>query len=178
MLSPCFHSQTGVILFQCINKDHVKAGKVKVLKLLKLFCLFSIISSICFQNISSNYYPQCCDAPQLLNQGFPQGTSGTEPACKCRRLRRYGFNPWVRQGMERGTATHSSILTWRIPMDRGAWWATVHRVAQSQTKLKRLSTRTFRIFHQIIITIITMIVMLLNYYELKGVSNNIFKFPC
>ena len=30
-------------------------------------------------------------------------------------------------------ATHSSILAWRIPMDRGAWWAIVHRVAQSQT---------------------------------------------
>ena len=26
------------------------------------------------------------------------------------------------------------------PMDRGAWWATVHRVAKSQTQLKRLST--------------------------------------
>ena len=26
------------------------------------------------------------------------------------------------------------------PMDRGAWWATVHRVAQSQTWLKRLSS--------------------------------------
>ena len=25
------------------------------------------------------------------------------------------------------------------PMDRGAWWATVHRVAKSQTRLKRLS---------------------------------------
>ena len=25
------------------------------------------------------------------------------------------------------------------PMDRGPWWATVHRVAQSQTRLKRLS---------------------------------------
>ena len=25
-------------------------------------------------------------------------------------------------------ATHSSILAWRIPMDRGAWWATVHGV--------------------------------------------------
>ena len=24
-------------------------------------------------------------------------------------------------------ATHSSILAWRIPLDRGAWWATVHR---------------------------------------------------
>ena len=23
-------------------------------------------------------------------------------------------------------ATHSSILAWRIPMDRGAWRATVH----------------------------------------------------
>ena len=25
------------------------------------------------------------------------------------------------------------------PMDRGTWWAAVHRVAQSQTRLKRLS---------------------------------------
>ena len=25
-------------------------------------------------------------------------------------------------------------------MDRGAWWATVYRVAQSQTRLKQLST--------------------------------------
>ena len=41
--------------------------------------------------------------------------------------------------LEEGTATHSSILAWRIPMDRGAWWAIVHRVAKSQTTLKRLS---------------------------------------
>ena len=27
-------------------------------------------------------------------------------------------------------ATHSSILAWRIPMDRGPWQATVHRVAR------------------------------------------------
>ena len=27
-------------------------------------------------------------------------------------------------------------------MDRGAWWATVHRVAQNQTRLKRLSTHS------------------------------------
>ena len=27
-------------------------------------------------------------------------------------------------------------------MDRGAWWATVHRVAKSRTQLKRLSTHT------------------------------------
>ena len=34
-------------------------------------------------------------------------------------------------------ATHSSILTWKI---REAWWATVYRVAKSQTWLKWLST--------------------------------------
>jgi len=41
--------------------------------------------------------------------------------------------------MEEGKATHSSILTWSIPTDRGAWQATVHKVAQSQTQLKRLA---------------------------------------
>ena len=34
--------------------------------------------------------------------------------------------------LEKRMATHSSILAWRIPMDRGAWWATVHGVAKSQ----------------------------------------------
>ena len=28
--------------------------------------------------------------------------------------------------LEEGMATHSSILVWRIPMDRGPWWATAH----------------------------------------------------
>ena len=37
--------------------------------------------------------------------------------------------------LEEGMATHSSILAWRIPLDRGAWQATVHRVAKSQTRL-------------------------------------------
>ena len=32
--------------------------------------------------------------------------------------------------LEKGMATHSSILAWKI---RGAWWATVHGVAKSQT---------------------------------------------
>ena len=29
--------------------------------------------------------------------------------------------------LEESMATHSSILAWKIPMDRSAWWATVHR---------------------------------------------------
>ena len=35
--------------------------------------------------------------------------------------------------LEKGTTTHSSILAWGIPMDRGPWQATVRRVAKSQT---------------------------------------------
>ena len=42
---------------------------------------------------------------------------------------------WVRfldreDPLEEGMATHSSILAWRLPMDRGAWRATVHGVAR------------------------------------------------
>ena len=37
--------------------------------------------------------------------------------------------------LEEGIATHSSIFAWRIPMDRGAWQATVHGIAKSQTQL-------------------------------------------
>ena len=37
--------------------------------------------------------------------------------------------------LEEDMATHSSILAWKIPMDRGAWRATVHRIAKSWTRL-------------------------------------------
>ena len=36
---------------------------------------------------------------------------------------------------EKGHATHSNILAWRSPMDRGAWQATVHEVTKSRTQL-------------------------------------------
>ena len=32
--------------------------------------------------------------------------------------------------LEKSMATHSSILAWRIPMNRGAWRATVHGVTE------------------------------------------------
>ena len=37
--------------------------------------------------------------------------------------------------LEEGMATCSSILAWRISMDRGAWRAAVHGVTKSQTQL-------------------------------------------
>ena len=35
--------------------------------------------------------------------------------------------------LEKEMATHSDILAWENPMDRGAWYATVHGVAKSWT---------------------------------------------
>ena len=41
--------------------------------------------------------------------------------------------------LEEGMVTHSSILAWRIPLDRGAWRATVHEVKKSQIRLSSLA---------------------------------------
>ena len=51
------------------------------------------------------------------------------------------WETWVRflgweDPLEEGVATHSSILAWRIPMDRGAWRATVHGVTKTRTRLR------------------------------------------
>ena len=45
---------------------------------------------------------------------------------------------WVRflgwdDPLEEGMATHSSILAWRIPVERGAWQAIVYGIAKSWT---------------------------------------------
>ena len=44
---------------------------------------------------------------------------------------------WVcwEDSLEEGMATHSNMLVWRIPMDRGTWQATVHGAAESWTWL-------------------------------------------
>ena len=42
-------------------------------------------------------------------------------------------SPGWEDPLEEVMATHSSILAWRIPMDRGAWRATAHGVAELDT---------------------------------------------
>ena len=50
------------------------------------------------------------------------------------------WETWVRSlgwedPLEKGMAIHSSILAWRIPMDREACQATVHGITKSWTRL-------------------------------------------
>ena len=60
--------------------------------------------------------------------GFPGGSDGKKSACNAEDL---GSIPGLRRSPGGGMATHSSILAWIIPMDKAAWWATVHEVTKS-----------------------------------------------
>ena len=58
---------------------------------------------------------------------LPWWLSGKESACQCR----CGFNPWVEKtpaGEGNGYQLQYSSLG--NPMDRGAWWATVHGITK------------------------------------------------
>ena len=71
-----------------------------------------------------------------------------------------GYSPWGRKesdtterlhfhfyfhALEKEMATRSSVLAWRIP-GMAAWWAAVYGVAQSRTRLKRLSSHSSSIY--------------------------------
>ena len=49
-----------------------------------------------------------------------------------------GSIPGWENPLEKGMETHSSILAWRISMDRGAWQATVHGVTKELDTTERL----------------------------------------
>ena len=59
-------------------------------------------------------------------------SDGEESACNAEAW--LPFLGWE-DPLEEGMAIHSSVLAWRIPMDREAWWAIVYGVAKSQTRL-------------------------------------------
>ena len=60
----------------------------------------------------------------------PGSSVSKESVCNAGDL---GSNPGFEDPLGKGMATHSSILAWRIPMDRGAWRAIVQRVTKSWT---------------------------------------------
>ena len=67
---------------------------------------------------------------------------------QCRSRNRRGFDSWGgKSPLEKGMATHCSILAWRIPMDRGAWRATVYGVSDSDTP-ERLALWLIHVFLQ------------------------------
>ena len=73
--------------------------------------------------------------------GFPGGTSGKEPTCLCRLdVRDSGSIPGSRGSSGGGHSNPVQYSCLENLMDRGAWRAVVHMVAQSWMWLKSLST--------------------------------------
>ena len=64
--------------------------------------------------------------------GFPGSSAGKESTCNVGDL---GLSLGWEDPLEKEMGTHSSILAWKIPKDRGAWWAAVHGVKKSQVLL-------------------------------------------
>ena len=74
----------------------------------------------------------------IYMQGLPRWLNNKESTYQCRRRRRYGFDPWVGKISWRGKwKSTPGFLPVKSPnlMDRGAWWAPVHKVVNSQTRL-------------------------------------------
>ena len=91
--------------------------------------------------------PTLCDPMNCSLWDSPGKSTGVGCHCLLHQVVLVVKNPparretWVRSlswenPLEEGMATHSGILAWRIPMDRGPWWAAVYGVARSRTQLR------------------------------------------
>ena len=80
------------------------------------------------------------------------------------------WETWVRSlswedPLEEGMATYSSILAWRISMEREIWWATVHLVTKSQTWLSYCAHSTLGHLTSLCFS------LLISHMEIIGIPN-------
>ena len=68
--------------------------------------------------------------PFLLSMGFPGGSEGKASACNAGDP---GLIPGLGRSPGEGDGTPLQYSCLENPMDRGAWWATVHGIAESDT---------------------------------------------
>ena len=68
----------------------------------------------------------------MTNEGFPGGSDGKESACNVGDL---GSIPGSGRSPGEGNGYALQYSCLENPMDREAWWATVHGVAKNQTQL-------------------------------------------
>ena len=73
---------------------------------------------------------------------FLGGASGKESASNAGDIRDVGLIPGLGRSPGEGHGNPLQYSCLRNPLERGAWWVTVHRVTKSQMGLNRLSTHT------------------------------------
>ena len=89
----------------------------------------------CFALSPINYVMYECFPYNLhtrIDSGFPVGSDGKESACNAGNL---GSIPGLGRSPGKGHGNPLQYSVLEISMDRGAWRATVHGIAESQTRL-------------------------------------------
>ena len=104
--------------------------KILSLKVSLAFSIF-ILPSIC------RYHPEIfiwgIATDKKKSVVFPGGSAVNNPPAMQESQQRQVPSLGHKYPREEGTETLSSILSWQIPMERGAWWATVHRVCKESS---------------------------------------------
>ena len=78
------------------------------------------------------FIPSANQRSTQITRSFPGSASSKEPACQCRLDVRYMDSiPGSRRSPGGGHGNPLQYSCLENPMDRGAWWATVHGVAES-----------------------------------------------
>ena len=113
------------------KKLECRTRKMLYQNLLLIAVFFTPIALI----FSSIHLPVFTEHLLCSVRGLPGDTSGKEPACQCqcKRCKRHGFDPWVRKIPWWRAWQPTPVFLLENPMDRGAWRATVQRIAKSQT---------------------------------------------
>ena len=86
-----------------------------------------------------------------------------------------GSIPRSGRSLEEGTVTHSNPFPWlESPIDRGAWWAMVHRVTKSWTQLRWLNMHAYLIminFKKSVLWVWILVNSLLNIFKYSSSFN-------
>ena len=73
--------------------------------------------------------------------GRCDGSAGKESACNSRDTGDTGLIPGLRDSPRKGNGNPVQYSYLKTPMDRGAWWATVHGVTKELNSTEQASTR-------------------------------------
>ena len=98
-------------------------SKLQVLPLRKSFSFLSLLLHCPLPILPRSFTVSCKHQVALMVKN-PLANTGD--------IRDTGSIPGLGRSLGDGHS-NSSILAWRIPMDRGAWWATGHSVVESDT---------------------------------------------
>ena len=121
-------------IFQCLapkNKE-ILLHHYNIIRL-RTFTISTILSNLHSHSKFSN-----CSYNTLW--AFPSGSVGKESACNAGEARDMGLISGSGRSPGEGHSNPLQCSCLENPLDRGAWWATVHRVTKSGTGMKEFST--------------------------------------